>query len=118
MDGNHFHVGVRDLDATLDWFARVLETRSTFRGERMAVLPFGPILLVVDQSNDETVTTIGYGSVDCDEDFRTLTARGAVAIEEPKDRSWGTRVAYLEGPGRLTLEIEQPIGARGGPGGP
>jgi hypothetical protein len=30
-------------------------------------------------------------------------------IEEPADRSWGVRVAYLKGPGRITLELEQEL---------
>jgi uncharacterized glyoxalase superfamily protein PhnB len=75
----------------------------------MAVLQFGPILLVLDQDEDETVTTIGWATADCDADFRTLVGRGAQVIEEPADRSWGVRVAYLKGPGRITLELEQEL---------
>jgi uncharacterized glyoxalase superfamily protein PhnB len=69
----------------------------------------GPILLVLDQDEDETVTTIGYATADCDADFRTVVGRGAQVIEEPADRSWGVRVAYLKGPGRITLELEQEL---------
>jgi uncharacterized glyoxalase superfamily protein PhnB len=75
----------------------------------MAVLQLGPILLVLDQDEDETVTTIGYATADCDADFRTVVGRGAQVIEEPADRSWGVRVAYLKGPGRITLELEQEL---------
>jgi predicted enzyme related to lactoylglutathione lyase len=109
MEGNHVHVVVRDLAGALAWFARVWAVEPTYREERMAVLQFGPILLVLDQDDEETVTTIGYATADCDADFRTVVGRGAQVIEEPADRSWGVRVAYLQGPGRITLELEQEL---------
>jgi predicted enzyme related to lactoylglutathione lyase len=109
MEGNHFHVFVRDLPRALDWFAQVWAAEPTYRGERMAVLQFGPILLVLDQGEDETITTIGYATTDCDADFRTVVGRGAQVIEEPADRGWGVRVAYLKGPGHITLELEQEL---------
>lgn len=109
MEGNHVHVCVRDLPGTLAWFARVWTTEPTYQHEGMAVLQFGPILLVLDEEDEETVTTIGYATADCDADFRTVVDRGAQVIEEPADRGWGARVAYLEGPGRITLELEQEL---------
>ncbi|MEX0667725.1 MAG: hypothetical protein WD313_05295 [Acidimicrobiia bacterium] len=109
MKGNHFHVFVRDLPGALAWFARVWAVEPTYLGEAMAVLQFGPILLILDQDEEETVTTIGYASANCDTDFRTAVDRGAQAIEEPADRSWGVRVAYLKGPGRITVELEQEL---------
>ena len=89
MEGNHFHVFVRDLPGALAWFAQVWAAEPAYRGERMAVLQFGPILLVLDQDEDETVTTIGYATANCDADFRRVVGRGAQVIEEPADRSWG-----------------------------
>jgi predicted enzyme related to lactoylglutathione lyase len=109
MEVNHFHVFVRDLAGALAWFARVWRAEPTYREERMAVLRFGPILLVLDQDEEETVTTIGYATADCDSDFRTVVGRGAEVIEEPADRTWGVRVAYLKGPGRITVELEQEL---------
>jgi predicted enzyme related to lactoylglutathione lyase len=109
MEGNHFHVFVRDLTGALAWFARVWAAEPTYREESMAILQFGPIPLVLDQDEEETVTTIGYATVDCDAAFRTAVDRGAQVIEEPADRSWGVRVAYLKGPGRITLELEQEL---------
>lgn len=109
MEGNHFHVFVRDLAGALAWFSRVWAAEPTYREEGMAVLRFGPILLVLDEEQEETVTTIGYATADCDADFRRVVGRGAQVIEEPADRSWGVRVAYLKGPGRITLELEQEL---------
>jgi predicted enzyme related to lactoylglutathione lyase len=113
MDGNHVHVVVRGLDDAVAWFARVLEIKPTFTGSGMAVLPFGPIGLILDEGAEETIATIGYASADCDADFRTVTDRGAEIIEEPQDRPWGVRAAYLKGPGRLIVELEQPLQAAG-----
>jgi predicted enzyme related to lactoylglutathione lyase len=79
----------------------------------MAVLPFGPIQLILDEEDEETVTTIGFNSADCDADFRTITGRGAVVIEKPEDRPWGVRAAYLQGPGRMVVELEQQLPAAG-----
>jgi predicted enzyme related to lactoylglutathione lyase len=109
MEGNHFHVFVRDLAGALAWFTRVWDAEPIYREERMAILQFGPIPLVLDQDEEETVTTIGYATADCDAAFRTVVGRGAQVIEEPADRSWGVRVAYLKGPGRITLELEQEL---------
>jgi predicted enzyme related to lactoylglutathione lyase len=109
LEGNHFHVFVRDLAGALAWFAQVWAAEPTYREERMAVLRFGSILLILDQDEEETVTTIGYATADCDADFRTVVGRGAEVIEEPADRTWGVRVAYLKGPGRITLELEQEL---------
>lgn len=36
-----------------------------------------------------------------------MAARGATILEAPKDRGYGARVAYLEGPGALKIELEQ-----------
>ena len=109
MEGNHFHVHVRDLPGALAWFARVWAAEPSYREDAMAVLQFGPILLVLDQDEEESVTTIGYASADCDADFRMVVGRGAEVVEDPADRSWGVRVAYLKGPGRITLELEQEL---------
>ena len=109
MDGNHVHVVVRQLEETLGWFDRVLEVKPTFATPRMAVVPFGPIQLLLDEGDEETNATIGYASAQCDADFRTLVGRGAEVIEEPLDRPWGVRAAYLRGPGRLVVELEQAL---------
>lgn len=109
MRGNHFHVSVGDLQAALAWFERVWQVRPGHTGRSFAVLPFGPIQLVLDASNRDSVATLGFDSDDCDRDCRSVAERGATIIEQPADRPWGVRVAYIKGPGSLTLEIEQPL---------
>jgi len=107
MKGSHVHLGVKDLQAALQWLDKVWQLRPTFQNERMASLPFGELTIILDASPAYTSATVGFDSQNCDEDFRTVRSRGGIAIEEPKDRPWGARSAYLQGPGALKFEIEQ-----------
>lgn len=109
MKGNHFHICTRDLDATLSWFQRVWQLEPTHRGKTFAVLPFGPVQLVLDVSDQDSLATLGFDSDNCDRDCQVVVGRGATVLELPTDRSWGVRVAYIKGPAGLTFEIEQPL---------
>jgi catechol 2,3-dioxygenase-like lactoylglutathione lyase family enzyme len=106
---NHIHVGVRDLRGALDWLDRVWRVKAEFQNGRMATFSFGDFILILDSSDADSVATIGFESDNCDEDFRAVVERGAVAIEPPSDRPWGVRSAYIQGPGALKFEIEQPL---------
>jgi predicted enzyme related to lactoylglutathione lyase len=108
MKASHVHVGVSDLTAALEWLATVWQLQPTFRNDRMAVLPFGDVSLIVDASTTDSVATVAFESEDCEEDVRAIRKRGGVILEEPADRSWGVRAARIRGPGALTFEIEQP----------
>ena len=110
MRGNHFHLRVRDLEETLVWFERVWQVEPTHTGKTFAIVPFGPIQLVLDVSDQDSIATLGFDSADCDRDCQSVVARGAIVLEDPADRSWGVRAAYIKGPAGLTLEIEQPLG--------
>lgn len=109
MKLNHIHIGVRDLPAALAWLHQVWEIDPSFQNERMAVLQFGLFILILDSSDQDSPATIGFESENCDLDYRRVLERGAVALEEPSDRPWGLRAAYIKGPGSLKFEIEQPI---------
>jgi uncharacterized glyoxalase superfamily protein PhnB len=73
----------------------------------MAVVPFGALTVIFDQSDKDTCATLGFESAHCDADYNTVVERGAVPLEPPADRAWGARSAYLRGPGAVTFEIEQ-----------
>jgi len=107
MKGSHIHLGVKDLPAALQWLDKVWLLRPTFHNERMASLPFGEVTIILDASAADTTATVGFDSQNCDEDFRAVRSRGGIALEEPKDRPWGVRSAYIQGPGALKFEIEQ-----------
>jgi uncharacterized glyoxalase superfamily protein PhnB len=85
----------------------VLQVTLVFNNERMTWLGFGDFGVILDASATDSALTLGFDSEDCDADYRTLTGRGAETIEAPQDKPWGTRSAYLKGPGGVTVELEQ-----------
>jgi hypothetical protein len=109
VKGSHVHLGVMDLPAALQWLDKVWHLRPTFHNERMASLPFGEIAIILDASAADTQATLGFDSENCDEDFRAVVSRGGIALEEPSDRPWGVRAAYIQGPGELKFQIEQQL---------
>ena len=109
MVASHIHLGVKNLAESVTWLDRVWHLQPTYRDDRIASVPFGNFTIILDASSTDTATTIGFDSSNCDEDFRAVTSRGGVAIERPTDRPWGVRSAYIQGPGALRFEIEQPL---------
>jgi uncharacterized glyoxalase superfamily protein PhnB len=107
MTLNHVHCSVCDLRAAIQWLREVWLAEPTFANDRMAVVPFGALTVIFDQSDKDTCATIGFESADCDADYNTVVERGAVPLEPPSNRAWGARSAYLRGPGAITFEIEQ-----------
>jgi hypothetical protein len=41
--------------------------------------------------------------------YSRVVARGAETVSAPEDKPYGSRAAYVRGPGALTFEIEQPL---------
>lgn len=107
MTISHVHCRVRDLIGAVEWFTSKCGVAPSFSDARMAVLQFEAFTLILDAAPDDTVATIGFNSVDCDADFAGLVARGARVVQPPQNRPYGARVAYLQGPGALTIELEQ-----------
>ncbi len=106
---NHIHFAVRDLPAAIGWLEQIWDVRPTFRNERMAEIPFGSIVLILDSADQESIATVGFESENCDSDFGRVIGKGAIAEEAPSDKPWGARTAYIKGPGGLRFEIEQPL---------
>ena len=106
---NHVHARVRDLGAAVSWFETMLELTATYRDDRLAVFSLGSFSLLLDASDVDSAMTLGFESRDCDTDFHTVVAKGAIAIESPADLPWGARAAYVRGSGALTVEFEQQI---------
>jgi len=69
-------------------------------------LTFSGSCLVINGGRGR-VATIGFKSADCDVDFAAIVARSAIVLEPPQNRPYGARVAYLQGPGALKVELEQ-----------
>jgi hypothetical protein len=49
------------------------------------VFSLGSFSLLLDASNVHSAMTLGFESRDCDADFHTVVAKGAIAIESPAD---------------------------------
>lgn len=107
MKLSHVHCRVRDLRAAAFWFEKVWQVSPVFNNERMVWLPFGELGVILDVATDDSVVTIGFDTKNCDADYQLVTSRGAEPIQGPEDKPWGTRTAYIKGPGGLTVEIEQ-----------
>jgi len=104
---SHVHCRVKDLPRAVEWFASRCGVRPNFSDARLAVLVFGEFTLILDRASEDSVATIGFNSHNCNADFDAMVGRGAQVLEPPSDRPYGARVAYLRGPGALTIEIEQ-----------
>jgi predicted enzyme related to lactoylglutathione lyase len=108
MNLNHIHLGVRDLRTALDWIDQVWQLKPDFQNDRMATICSSSFTLILDAAEADSVATIGFQSDDCDKDFRTVVDRGAIALDAPSNKAYGARTAHVQGPGRLTFEIERP----------
>ena len=109
MRANHVHVGVRDLPAAIGWLERVWELKPVFQMPQMAIFAVGDFSLLVDAQDHDWRVTVGFVSDDCDRDYGRVVARGAETVSAPEDKPYGSRAAYVKGPGALTLEIEQAL---------
>jgi hypothetical protein len=112
MTFNHVHLQVRDLPATVHWFALVLELKPGFQNDRIATFIFGAMTamtIIIDAGPVDSPATLGFESDDCDRDFEMVVSRGAVSIEAPVNKEWGVRTAYFKGPGANKCEIEGPV---------
>ena len=113
MKIGHIHVGVRDIPSALSWFEKVLQWKPTFQNDRMAVVQTEPIHIILDVEEVDAPVTIAFTSNNVDADYKRLIGRGAVSLEEPNDKPYGVRAAYIRGPGALKFEIEGPLGQAG-----
>ena len=75
----------------------------------MSLFVFGPTQLVINDVEEDIPATVAFTSDDCDRDYRDVIAKGAASVDAPKDMPWGVRAAFVQGPGKLTFEIEQPL---------
>ncbi len=109
MKANHVHVGVRDLPAALEWLERVWDLKPAFQIPQMAIFAAGDFNLFVDAEAHDSRVTIGFVSEDCDRDYARVVSRGAAIVSAPETKPYGSRAAYVTGPGAMTFEIEQTL---------
>lgn len=97
---NHVHFQVRDLPPAVDWFALVLELKPGVQNERIAAFIFGALTIIIDAGPADSQATLGFESDDCDRDFEMVVSRGAVSIEAPLNKEWGSGRLISRGPER------------------
>lgn len=107
MEASHFHVGVRDMDQAILAFANLWDMTPRYKSETMAAFSFGSVGLLIDKTEEDIAVTLAFDSSDCRSDFERLVAKGARVLQPPEEKPWGVCAAYLVGPGKITVEIEQ-----------
>lgn len=109
MKIGHIHIGLTDLDAAVEWMNHNLEKEPGYRNANMAAFYFDGISFVFDKSDEDTALSVAISTDSCDAEFEKITLKGAQVIEAPANQPWGVRTAYLVGPGKITVEIEETL---------
>ena len=103
----HVHVYVSDRPKAVEWLKTVWDAKPDEEDHEMSLFTFGSTQLVINDVEEDVPATIAFGSKSCDQDYEDVIARGAMSIQEPQDQPWGVRTAFVQGPGKLTFEIEE-----------
>ncbi|MCE7737407.1 MAG: hypothetical protein GPJ54_21130 [Candidatus Heimdallarchaeota archaeon] len=109
MQITHVHVYVKDRSKAVEWLKMVWDIKPDTEDHEMSLFTFGPTQLVINDVDDDVQSTIAFPSDNCDQDYNKLVERGAVSIQEPQDKPWGVRIAFIQGPGKVTFEIEEKL---------
>ncbi|MEE9166866.1 MAG: hypothetical protein V3U24_05315 [Candidatus Neomarinimicrobiota bacterium] len=107
MEISHFHVYVKNRSKAVEWLKKVWYVTPVEEDHEMSMFTFGSIAIIINDSEEDVPSTIAFGSKDCDHDYEDVIARGAISIQEPENKPWGVRIAFVQGPGKLTFEIEE-----------
>ena len=115
---HHVHLMVPDRDAAAKWFS------DTFGGEvtrfknlrRLPGIRYGDMWLLLSNSRQQTAGThdraldhIGWKVPDLDGLVKRLEGQGVKIVVQPR-RSGNVKLAFIEGPGRVKIEIQQVLG--------
>jgi catechol 2,3-dioxygenase-like lactoylglutathione lyase family enzyme len=109
MKIGHIHIGFKDLDAAVEWMNHNLEVEPGFRNANMAAFYFDGIGFVFDRSEEDSAIAVALSAESCDADFKKFLSKGVKVLEAPANQPWGVRTAYVEGPGKVTVEIEETL---------
>lgn len=109
MKVSHLHLGFTNLANAVQWMQQVLQADPFYQNDRMAAFAFENIEYVFDLSDSEIETTMAFACDDCEKKFQELVAKGAIVIEVPAEQPWGVKTAYLQGPGKVIIELEEKV---------
>jgi catechol 2,3-dioxygenase-like lactoylglutathione lyase family enzyme len=115
---------VEELDRAVTFYTEVLGIRLSHRTAGYAQLITGPTRLSLYTREAMSATLgeelevpnakapafeIGFLVADVDAAYAELTAAGAEPVQEPTDRFWGQRTAYVRDPDGHLIELAQPL---------
>ncbi|MFC1462205.1 VOC family protein [Verrucomicrobiota bacterium] len=121
---DHIHLIAEDVDRTVEWYCRVLGARVTFQGEyrgsKVNYLEIaGMNFIVFGRLEGETVAGFdavgprygvdhfGFAVDDLSRTLERLKAAGANVLEGPITVRPGLRIAYIEGPDHVRIELSE-----------
>ena len=105
----HVHIYVSDRPKAVQWLESVWGTKPDAEDHEMSLFTFGSTQLVINEVEEDIPSTIAFESKDCDHDYEEVIKRGAVSIHEPEYKPWGVKSAFIQGPGKVTFEIEEVV---------
>lgn len=120
---DHIHLKSTDVEATAQWYCTHLGAKTTFegsfRGAKVYYLAMGGMTFILSESfagEDALPASIksrlgvdhfGFEVDDVDGVVEILRARNVPIVEEPVDVRPGLRIAYIEGPEHVRIELSQ-----------
>ena len=107
MEISHFHIYVKDRPKAVEWLKKVWSVSPVEEDHEMSMYIFESTYFVLNDSEEDVQSTIAFRSKNCDQDYKDVITRGAISIQEPENKPWGVRIAFVQGPGKLTFEIEE-----------
>ncbi len=115
---HHIHIVAPDHEAAAKWFSDAFGGQVThFKGiSRLPGIRYGDMWLLVSTAREERAGThdravdhIGWKVPDIDGLVKRLESQGVKVVTQPR-RAGNVMLAFVEGPGRVKIEIQQVLG--------
>ena len=125
---NHVHIRAKDPDESAKWYeeffdAKILSSREVMPGTiTVSMDAGGPVRLNISSqpegSPDNTVPAelnrlglehFGFDTTDIEFDIRKFESAGVRIVLPITEISGGTKLAYIEGPDKVLIELVQPV---------
>ena len=125
---NHVHIRAKDPDESAKWYeeffdAKILSSREVMPGTiTVSMDAGGPVRLNISSqpegSSDNTVPAelyrlgrenFGFDTTDIEFDIRKFESAGVRIVLPITEISGGTKLAYIEGPDKVLIELVQPV---------
>tara|TARA_B100001179_G_scaffold150213_2_gene109159 strand:+ start:750 stop:1145 length:396 start_codon:yes stop_codon:yes gene_type:complete len=125
---NHVHIRAKDPDESAKWYeeffdAKILSSREVMPGTiTVSMDAGGPVRLNISSqpegSSDNTVPAelnrlglehFGFDTTDIEFDIRKFESAGVRIVLPITEISGGTKLAYIEGPDKVLIELVQSV---------